>query len=387
MLLEEILGSLIRAVVALRPEPTMGIAFTMLGGVSDGGRAGIVSGTAVEGELDGDPRSRLGWPDRALRRLLDLRRGPGAWGYRGTSSPAAEPTTLAALALLADPAQSGDEGRAVANASARWLATTRRPDGSVAAAAGLPEAGWPTAFASLLWSNLGGFEAERSGAVRWLLGFEGRSIPRVADDPMGHDPSIVGWPWVAGTHSWVEPTAMAMLALAREGQGGHPRLLEGFRLLIDRAIPTGGWNLGNPVVFGTILRPLPGPTGLALLALATLGNRLEAIDQAIAYLRPALAETLAPVSLGWGLLGLRAWGVEVPETEQWLAAAYQKLEARGPKPVELAMLLLASGSRSLDVLGIAPSRVDGHRSRSRFSGKSEAHKTFLANQGKEPSHA
>ena len=28
-------------------------------------------------------------------------------------------------------------------------------------------------------------------------------------------------------------------------------------MLLDRAIPTGGWNLGNPVVFGTTLRPLP----------------------------------------------------------------------------------------------------------------------------------
>ena len=170
---------------------------------------------------------------------------------------------------------------------------------------------------------------------------------------MGHDASIVGWPWVAGTHSWVEPTAMAMLALAREGFADHPRTREGVRLLLDRAIPTGGWNLGNPIVFGTPLRPLPGPTGLALLALARLGASSKVVDQALAYLRSALAGTLAPISLGWGLLGLRAWGACPVEAEKWLASAFEKVAAREPRTVELAMLLLAAGPRSLELLGAA----------------------------------
>jgi hypothetical protein len=146
---------------------------------------------------------------------------------------------------------------------------------------------------------------------------------------------------------------MALLALAGEGLGDHPRVHEGVRLLLDRAIPTGGWNLGNPIVFGTALRPLPGPTGLALLALARLGHRSKAVDQAIAYLRPALAETLAPVSLGWGLLGLQAWGAEPEAGQDWLGTAFEKLANREPGPVELAMLLLASGSLSLELLGVS----------------------------------
>ena len=42
-------------------------------------------------------------------------------------------------------------------------------------------------------------------------------------------------PGSSGTHSWVEPTALAVLALRREGLGSHARVQEGVRLLRDRA--------------------------------------------------------------------------------------------------------------------------------------------------------
>jgi hypothetical protein len=301
------------------------------------------------------------WTVDARRRLLDLRRGPGAWGYRACSAPAVEPSSLAGLAMLATSDESADEGPAAARASAGWLASIRRPDGSLGVTVDLDEPGWPTPFAMLLWSALGGFEAERSAATGWLVRLKGQTATQSKDDPMGHDASIVGWPWVAGTHSWVEPSAIALLALAREGKADHPRVLEGVRLLLDRAIPSSGWNLGNPVVFGTPLRPLPGPSGLALLALARLDRRSKVVEFAIAYLRSALAETLAPTSLGWGLLGLRAWGAEPPEGSKWLASAFEKASTRDPRPAELALLLLAAGPRSLEVLGISARTDRGRR--------------------------
>jgi len=278
------------------------------------------------------------WLDDARSRLLGLRQGPGAWGYRARSRPAAEPSSLAALAILAG---SSEEGRAVAMAAGRRLATIQQADGSIGVSGDLTVPGWPTSLALLVWSNLDGFEAERARAVGWLLGDKGTSLSRTKDDPMGHDTSIVGWPWVAGTHSWVEPTAMALLALSRQGISDHPRVREGVRLLLDRAIPTGGWNLGNPIVFQKPLRPLPGPTGLALLALSRSASRLKIIDQGIDYLKIALAETLAPVSIGWGLLGLKAWDAWPIEAEAWLASSFANLSRKEPGPMELAMLLLA----------------------------------------------
>jgi len=294
------------------------------------------------------------WRQDARRRLLDLRRQPGAWGYRPGTAPASEASALAGLALLA----TGDDGpgRDAASGAGRWLGSIRRGDGSLGVTSALPEPGWATPSAVLLWAALGGFAAERSAATRWLLATRGKAIAREAGDPMGHDTTLIGWPWVAETHSWVEPTATSLLALARQGQAGHARSREGVRVLLDRAIPGGGWNLGNPVVFKTALRPLPGPTGLALLALARVDGPSPAVGPALAYLRSALATTLAPVSLGWGLIGLRAWG-EVPAwASDRLASAFGRLATRGPSAVDLAMLLLASGPGSLDVLGIAARR-------------------------------
>ena len=354
------------------------IASRLADGPETDDRPGAIARPIVDRPAIDDPRADRDWPEAARRRLLGVRRGPAAWGYRAASSPAAEPSSLGALGLLADPDRRGDGGREVAVASARRLASTQRGDGSLGATPNLPEAGWPTPFALLLWSSLGGFEAARSKAVGWLLKLEGRWVARIADDPMGHDTTIVGWPWVADTHSWVEPTAMALLALAGEGLADHPRSHEGVRLLLDRAIPTGGWNLGNPMVFGTALRPLPGPTGLALLALARLGRRSKIVDRAIAYLRPALAETLAPVSLGWGLLGLRAWGAEPDEGRDWLASAFEKLATSEPRPVELAMLLLASGSLSLELLGVSTGRRDAAPARPLSRTERKANPPFLA---------
>lgn len=149
--------------------------------------------------------------EQARRRLLDLRRGPGVWGYRLRSTPAVEPSVLAALGLLAD----GDEATALA--TARWLASIRRADGSLGVTVNLPEPGWPTPLAVLLWAAVEGFETERSAALGWLLALEGGTFRKGVDNPLGHDTSIVGWPWVAGTHSWVEPTAISLLCSAERG--------------------------------------------------------------------------------------------------------------------------------------------------------------------------
>ena len=254
---------------------------------------------------------------------------------------------------------------AVAMASARWLASTRRPDGSLGVTVDLPEPGWPTPLASLLWAALGrvrGRAGRRPSAGSWRL--EGRTIARVADDPMGHDGTLVGWPWVAGTHSWVEPTAMALLALGREGLAGHPRAREGVRVLRDRAIPGGGWNLGNPVVFGTPLRPAarpdrPGPAGpgggrTAPSPVVGPGDRLPPRGPG-RDARPGLA--------GLGRRSASGPGGPAPA---WLggSAGLGRSSGLGPRglgPVELALLLLAAGRRGRWTSWGSPDRCRGGR--------------------------
>ena len=293
-------------------------------------------------------------------RLLALRQRDGGWGYRPGAASSVEPSTLASLALLST-SESGPADESEPQAAARWMvARCRRLDGSttVTSRSEADTPGWTTPFALLLWNASGGFETERAAAVAWLLATKGQGYPLVPHGPMGHDTRLIGWPWVLDTHSWVEPTATALLALAPSVPADHPRVIEGVRVLLDRAIPTGGWNLGNPVVFGQTFRPLPGPTGLTLLALARVARdrapRLI-IDGALAYLRGIVKQTNAPVSLGWAWLGLRVWEDAFHhEAAEHLAAATDRALGRDPSPVELAMLLLAIGKRSLAVLGIEP---------------------------------
>jgi hypothetical protein len=170
---------------------------------------------------------------------------------------------------------------------------------------------------------------------------------------IGHDSSLAGWPWVAGTHSWLEPTALAILALCREGQRDHPRVSAGIELILDREIKAGGWNYGNKVVFGHDLRPQPGPTGVVLLALAARGEQSTAVARALSYLRKSLPNLRAGVSLGWGLLGLRAHRALPPESATWLRESFERCTGRPDACMSLAVLLLASSDRSLDLLGAA----------------------------------
>ena len=263
------------------------------------------------------------WVEEARGRLLGLRQRMGGWGYRPATTPGVEPTSLACLGLLAsEPAR--ERGIELNSASGDWLASIQNPDGSLGVSAKIPSPCWTTPYAILLWSALGGHEKQEGDAARWLLEAKGNSIEKNPANAVGHDPTIIGWPWVADTHSWLEPTALAILALRRAGFADHPRVREGRRLILDRAIATGGWNYGNKAVFGRDLRPHPGPTGLALLALAG-GHRSEAIERAIGYLEATLPAVRSAPSLGWGLLGLRAWGHRPGPATTWLAESCRRL--------------------------------------------------------------
>ena len=294
----------------------------------------------------------------ARRRLLDLRRRDGGWSYRPDSpGSAVEPTALASLALLA---AGLPQDRTTAQSAGRWIVDhARRPDGSTVVAPSTEvEPGWTTPFALLLWTALGGFDRERLAAIAWLLASKGKPAQPVPHNPMGHDVTLIGWPWVADTHSWVEPTAASLLALAPSVPLDHPRMREGVRVLLDRAISTGGWNLGNPVVFGQTFRSLPSPTGLALLALAVVArdsSPKSIIQPAVTYLQGVVQQTNAPASLGWAWLGLRAWNPPTdPSAADRLASATARALDRSASASELALLLLATGDRSLAVLGCNP---------------------------------
>ena len=309
------------------------------------------------------PPTPPGWVAAARRRLAELRGDAAGWGYRPRQAPCVEPTAYACLGLLATAtAAERPATRAQARGAGDWLARIRNADGSLGLSEEWPLPPWPTAHALLLWGALDRlgdgpprYAAARKQAVDFLLKFEGTRSAKDPRSPMAHDTSIPGWPWVHFTHMWVEPTALALLALRSEGQGDHLRSSEGRRLLRDRSLPAGGWNYGNTVVLGTELRPHPGPSGLALLGLLGDPPAEEPVELGQKYLKKILPTLRAAPSLAPGLLALAAWGQPAAAADQWLADAFPPAAKRSDAAYQLAWLLCAAQpAATLRLIGAKP---------------------------------
>ena len=220
------------------------------------------------------------------------------------------------------------------------LAEAQAVDGSVSVARDHTDAYWPTALSVLAWSHSPLHVSHRHRGVQFLLETTGRHFKKNPDSPVQHDPSIPGWSWIADTHSWVEPTALAVCALRNRGFAQHQRVSDGVRLLMNRQLPNGGWNYGNTKVFGTELHPAPESTGAALQAVAGLVPHHE-IKKSVDYLKAEVDRARTPVGLGWGLLGLSAWGEAPKGSSDLIHQALGRQERYGPYDTSsLALLLL-----------------------------------------------
>ncbi|MDO8630444.1 MAG: terpene cyclase/mutase family protein [Phycisphaerales bacterium] len=285
----------------------------------------------------------MAWQRASIERLLASARPDGGWGYQSNHEPSAEPTAFACLALAmaepdADPIQLGLE----------WLARGQHDNGAVAVAPRITAPCWPTSLAALAWlkaRSSGGtsYPGQTHRAVDWLLHTEGLTLKSDAAI-YGHDTQMIGWPWVSATHSWIEPTAYSVLALCAAGKSNHPRVREAVKLLLNRAIPEGGWNYGNSRVFQNNLRPFPAQTGIALAALA--GEAMcESIDSAIRYLHSELERIRTPMSLGWGVIGLSAWNERPFSADDYLTECAARLDGKPNHPVFDSLLLLADAEQ------------------------------------------
>ena len=293
------------------------------------------------------------WTVDARLNLESLRGRQGNWGYKRGARAGVEPSVLSSLGLIA----SGDFATAAndlagARVTAEWMAGIQRSDGSLPVVAEIETPAWTTPYAILLWNALGGHEEPRIRARGCLLNLQGQSLPRdeLTAKVIGHDPTVRGWPWVASTHSWVEPTALAALALCQDGLHNHGRVRAGIHLILNRSLESGGWNYGNPAVLGRALRAQPEPSGLSLLALRAHGEETPECRRGIDYLRQALRDVRAGTSLGWGVLALRAWDACPQEAATWLGESFRKYGARPDAVLSLALLLLAASERGVELL-------------------------------------
>lgn len=184
-------------------------------------------------------------------------------------------------------------------------------DGRICISKEHPESYWPTPLAILAWQgSLASSEAQQR-AIYFLLSSTGWHFPHSHDAPWAHDTLLKGWPWIDGTHSWIEPTVLCVMALRKVGHGQHERVQEAVRMLLNRQLPHGGWNYGNTLMFGKELHPMPESTGAALAGLAGDVDRKK-VARSLDYLQGEVDRLRTPISLGWALLGLAAWRMAPP---------------------------------------------------------------------------
>jgi hypothetical protein len=248
------------------------------------------------------------------------------------------PDATAWVTLCLDAYQTHSDIAAAARAKLR---STQKADGSIPLSVDHPEAFWPTFPSVLAFSGDPEYKGAHAKAIDFLVSTTGRHSPNLENDPTGHDTTIQGWPWIDQTHSWVEPTSMAVRALTEAGLTNHDRTRDGIKLLLDRQLTDGGWNYGNTTVYGQLLNPMPGPTGMALWALAD-HVELSQVTGSLKYLQEQLGRLKTPLSLGWALKGLSSWNIKIEEGYELAFNCLGRQQRNGPyNTSHVAILLLA----------------------------------------------
>lgn len=265
------------------------------------------------------------------RFLLRTQTGEGGWPYQPGLHSGIEPTCWALISLKSHSDCSRAVGRGLAVLRAAQL-----PDGSWPARPGHRTGCWTTSLASLaIFLHNGDCEPVRKG-LNWLCsswpaesGFwwRVRTWLRPTTSIAGQDSSLAGWSWIPGAASWVEPTAYSLMLLNTIPDDLHPRYAArrrrlGEAMLYDRMCPGGGWNSGNPLVYGVPGDRRVGPTVWALLALRRYATRAEN-QQSLEWLEGAYHQIAGPTSLALASLCLEAHGRPQPAFEARLASQYE----------------------------------------------------------------
>jgi len=204
-----------------------------------------------------------------------------------------------------------------------------------------------TAWGILGLARLDPRAPEVARGVRWLIELpviriEAAELTAEVRRTLRIDPSLRGWPWRPGEASWVEPTALALLALhaASAVETHRDRIAEAVGYLVDRRCVGGGWNFGNPFMLGANLPPRPHPTAWALLALQVLAPQVIRPED-VAALRVEMHRDGGAMALALGQIALAAMGIEDPQARERLQAAQGPEGGWGDSPFVTALALLA----------------------------------------------
>jgi hypothetical protein len=260
-----------------------------------------------------------------VSRLKGMQNADGGWGFHSGGQSRVEPTSWAARAL-------GGFGYELHNENFRkaieFLQSKQYSDGSWPACEQMKNGSWVT---SLTCDALGSYSQSGknvAAGLKWLCDdFPRDSSPWRRFLQRLRPPSQVamndsyrGWGWTPRTSSWVEPTAFALMALHAAAPENLPANASQRRdlaiaLLYDRMCPGGGWNCGNPRVYGVDGVALVLPTCWALLALREAPEK-PGRSLSLTWLQKEFVKIKTAGSLAVARITLEDYGVEPPQAKR-----------------------------------------------------------------------
>jgi hypothetical protein len=293
-----------------------------------------------------------------LAHFLATQNTDGGWPFHasGALSPGdsrVEPTCWSLLALANNP----ESAQPNITRGLEFLRAQQLSDGSWPASSGMSSGGWVTSLAALTLAQFPANEKSFIPALQWLCDDYPRDSSRwqkflksfSSAKHESHNNEFRGWGWTPRTSSWVEPTSFALLAFSSAlSSGAAPFGSKGadfssgpaippsnphfsaelakqiaqrrdlaVGLLYDRICAGGGWNCGNPRVYGVDGESLVLPTCWALLALR---NAPDHPNRALSlqWLQKSLPTIASPGSLAVAQITLENYNVRIPSATRQL---------------------------------------------------------------------
>jgi hypothetical protein len=293
--------------------------------------------------------------------LRHAQNSDGGWGFHPGANSRVEPTCWALKALMSLISPGNSDGDAIRR-GCNFLIAAQLADGSWPSTPEEKTGCWVTSLAC--WVLAGQSESEKkysqaiASGLSWVCGdwprdssWWQRTLRRLssAKQHAKHNDAARGWGWTPGTSSWVEPTAFALLALetqqGTELSSTQKRRKLGELLLYDRMCPGGGWNCGNPEVYGVAGEPLVIPTTWALLALRKYPERAEN-QQSLVWMDQNFAKIQAPGSYALATICLAAYGRQGTKHATSAGDLHARNESLRTIPVAAWMALAASNPQN-----------------------------------------
>jgi len=259
-------------------------------------------------------------------RLTAAANATGGWGYYAGKSSRLEPTCWALLALAPDA-----QGAAPHE---RFLSRCQQPSGWLVENPELPANVAFNALVAFTWCALSDLAPANARQRVWSALVGAKGIKTETPPGSAQDNALQGWPWIADTFSWLEPTAWGLLALKKArrmgltSQAAEARIAEADRLLINRVCNPGGWNFGNANVMSQDLRPYVPTTALGLLAMQDRPAE-PAVRRSLAFLEAHAEDEVSASALGLTAIALAAYDRPAAQVEARLGSALESAESFG----------------------------------------------------------